>query len=98
MFLPKSSPYEYLATNFKWIVVGGVGYFLTFTGFYFLYTRFGASYYALYAVLSIITTSIVVGLLVFRESFNLYYGLAVGTAILTIVLFAVGQSRQAGAV
>ncbi len=94
-FLPRSVPVDYLLENHWWIVGGGVGYFLTFTGFYFLYTQFGASYYALYAILSILTTSLVVGAFIRRESFNTYYGFGLITAALTIVLFAIGQSKQA---
>ncbi len=93
-FLPRSVPVDYLLENRWWIVVG-VGYFLTFTGFYFLYTQFGASYYALYAILSILITSLVVGAFILRESFNIYYGFGLVTAALTIVLFAIGQPKQA---
>ncbi|MGV0036690.1 MAG: hypothetical protein ACNYPE_17705 [Candidatus Azotimanducaceae bacterium WSBS_2022_MAG_OTU7] len=93
-FLPRSVPVDYLLENRWWIVVS-VGYFLTFTGFYFLYTQFGASYYALYAILSILITSLVVGAFILRESFNIYYGFGLVTAALTIVLFAIGQPKQA---
>ncbi len=93
-FLPRSVPVDYLLENRWWIVIG-VGYFLTFTGFYFLYTQFGASYYALYAILSILITSLVVGAFILRESFNIYYGFGLVTAALTIVLFAIGQPKQA---
>ena len=92
--MPKVSLQDYLSRNIRWIAVSGMGFYMTFTGFYFLYTRFGASYYLLYAVLSILTTSIVVGVLYFKESFNIYHGLAVVAAIATVVLFSLGQKMS----
>ncbi len=74
-----------------WVVVGGVGLYLTYLGFNLLYTRCGASFYALYAVLSIVTTALVVGAMIFREPLNGYHWAAVGSALLTVVLFALGQ-------
>ena len=92
-FFPKVQLLSFIEKNDVWVLISGVGYYLTFIGFYYLFTHFGASYYALYAVLSIITTTVIVGFLVFREAFNLYYGLAVLTAMLTVVFFAIGQQR-----
>ena len=45
-----------------------------------------------YAVLSIITTTIGVGVLIFRESFNQYQIVALILAILAIVMFSVGET------
>lgn len=84
---------EYMVANSKNILVCGVGFFVTFFGFFLLYTRFGASYYIVYAVLAIITTSIGVGVLVFREPFNAYHALALVFAILSIGLYGFGHSR-----
>ncbi len=83
----------YVRRNAAWVVISGMGFYLTFIGFYFLYSRFGTSYYVLYAVLSIITTSIIVGLIVFREPVNRYHFAAVGTALLTVVLFSLARTR-----
>src|SRR5687768_3113487 len=58
---------EYVTNNWKAIIITGTGLFITYVGFYFLYSRFGASYYIIYAVASIITTAIVVGVIIFRE-------------------------------
>lgn len=77
--------------NYKWIIFGGAGLVLTFTGFYLLYSRFGPSYYILYAVLSIITTSVIVGVFVLKERMNIYYALSVATAVTTIILFTIGK-------
>jgi len=94
LFFPLNDVKSYFSTNGKAILITGVGLFITYIGFYLLYSRFGASYYIIYAVISIITTSIIVGVLVFKETFNFYYLLSLGTAIITIVLFFLGQ--QAG--
>lgn len=94
MFFPKENVPQFIRTNFLWCLMSGTGFFLTFIGFYFLYTLFGASYYIVYAVLSIITTSLIVGVIIFREHFTIYHLLSVCTAILTILLFAIGNSRH----
>ena len=73
-------------------IVGGVGVFITFMGFYLLYSQYGAVYYVIYAVLSIITTTLGVGVLIFRESFNQYQIVALILAVLAIVMFSVGQT------
>ena len=91
-FLPRTNTINYLSKNYPWILISGIGFYVTFIGFYFLYTRYGASFYVLYAVLSIISTSIVVGVLFFKENFNLYHSLSIVLAIATVVLFAIGQS------
>lgn len=94
LFFPKEHIPQFLRKNVLWCFVSGTGFFLTFIGFYFLYTLFGASYYVVYAVLSIMTTSLFVGVFIFREQFNVYHLLSVCTAILTILLFALGNSRE----
>jgi drug/metabolite transporter (DMT)-like permease len=95
-FFPKVSVGDYLSKNYAWIVLSGIGFYMTFIGFYVLYTRYGASYYVLYAVLSIITTSIIVGVILFKERINMYYGLTILSALITIVLFAIAQSKALG--
>jgi drug/metabolite transporter (DMT)-like permease len=77
--------------NGGWAVLSGVGLFLTYLGFNLLYSKFGASNYILYAVLSIITTSIIVGVLMFKETFNIFHWLAFGSSLITVALFAVGN-------
>jgi len=94
LFFPLNDMKSYLSINGRAILITGIGLFITYIGFYFLYSRFGASYYIIYAVISIITTSIIVGVLVFKDTFNIYYLLSIVTAITTIVLFFMGQ--QAG--
>lgn len=91
-----SSP-QYLSTfksNWLWILISGVGLYITYIGFYFLYSRYGTTYYILYAVLSIITTSVLLGLVYFKEVFNIYHWAALLFAIMTMVLFSIGQTRS----
>jgi len=79
--------------NGGWVIVSGTGLFLTYLGFNLLYSKYGASSYILYAVLSIITTSLIVGVVLFKETFNMFHWLAFGSSILTVVLFAIGNSH-----
>jgi drug/metabolite transporter (DMT)-like permease len=78
---------DFIAANVKWFIVSGLGYVLLNLGLYFLYQNFGASYYTLYAMLSILTTSILLATLVFGEKFNFYYALSILFAFLTIFFF-----------
>ncbi|MDH3690799.1 MAG: EamA family transporter [Gammaproteobacteria bacterium] len=89
----KSNIYDAVRTDGGWALVAGLGLFLTLFGFNVLYTRYGASYYVLYAVLAIVTTSIVLGVMIFKEVFNLYHWLSFISAITTVVLFSIGQSK-----
>ena len=77
--------------NGIWAIISGIGLFLTYLGFNLLYTKYGASNYILYAVLSIITTSVLVGVVLFKETFNLYHWLAFVASIITVVLFSIGN-------
>ncbi len=82
---------EVIKHNGIWAILSGAGLFLTYLGFNLLYLKYGASNYILYAVLSIITTSIIVGVVLFKETFNLYHWLALASSIITIVLFTIGN-------
>lgn len=83
----------YVARNYTRILISGVGFFITFLGFFLLYSRFGASYYIIYAILSILTTSIGIGALYFKEPFNLYHAVAIFLAIASIAAFSFGQYK-----
>ena len=94
LFAPLMGPPNYVAVakqNGYWALLSGAGLFLTYVGFNLLYSKYGASNYILYAVLSIITTSVFVGVLWFKETFNIYHWLALGTAMVTVVLFSIGN-------
>jgi len=74
--------------NWREILLGGVGLFLTYLGFNLLYSRFGATRYVLYAVLSILTTTVLVGAMLLHEPLNGRQKLAVLLALVTVVLFS----------
>ncbi len=101
MFLAASFMYktpddsQYLVDNWGMIIISGIGFFVTFVGFFLLYNKFGASQYSLYAVVSILTTSVGVGIIIFREPFNMYQIGGILLAILSIVLFTYGKSKGA---
>lgn len=91
---PMIGPTNYalaLRQNGHWALLSGVGLFLTYLGFNLLYSHYGASNYILYAVLSIITTSLLVGVILFKENFNGYHWLAFGSSLVTVVLFSLGN-------
>jgi drug/metabolite transporter (DMT)-like permease len=62
-----------LRDNWKAVLLSGLGLFLTYLGFNLLYSRYGASQYVLYAVLTIITTTSIVGIWWLKEPVNLYH-------------------------
>jgi drug/metabolite transporter (DMT)-like permease len=80
--------------NFGWAAASGLGLFLTYIGFNILYSQYGTSSYILYAVLSIITTSVIVGAWMLREQLNLYHWLAVLAALATVGLYSYGNSLR----
>ncbi len=85
---------SFVADNIVMIGIGGIGMATTYLGFYLLYTNYGAVYYVVYAVLSIITTTVIVGVIILGESFNRYQVIAMGLAILAIVMFTIGKLSQ----
>ena len=84
----------YVAANWRMILLSGFGFFVTFVGFFLLFNKFGASQYTLYAVISILTTSIGVGVFLYRESINLYQIAGTALAVAAIVLFAYGKAKS----
>lgn len=96
IFAPMVGAFEIgnvLKENWKSILLSGLGLFLTYLGFNLLYSRYGASQYALYAVISIITTTIIVGMFWLREPVNIYHKVAIAMAIIAVVFFSIGQSK-----
>ncbi|HXP96520.1 MAG TPA: hypothetical protein VN809_07390 [Telmatospirillum sp.] len=79
--------------NCRSLLISGFGLFLTYVGFNLLYAKFGASQYVLYASISIVTTSVVIGFIYLKEPMNVYHVASVLTAIAAVVLFSVGQSK-----
>lgn len=87
------APLTLVRSHWGEILLSGGGLFLTYVGFNLLYSRFGVSQYILYAVISIITTTLVVGVWWLKEPANIYHKGAMVLAVLTVVLFSMGQSR-----
>ena len=88
-----NSDITYISNNLGMIAISGLGFFLTFVGFFLLYTSYGATQYALYAVISILTTSVGVGVLIYKEDLNIYKSAAMLLAMAAIVLFTYGNSK-----
>lgn len=86
--------FDDIRQNAGLVSLSGIGLFLTYLGFNLLYSRFGVSQYVLYAVISIITTTVVVGFFVLRESVNGYHLAAIVSALITVVLFSMGQVKS----
>jgi len=82
-----------LKENWNAVLLSGVGLFFTYIGFNILYSRYGASQYVLYAVISIITTTIIIGILWLKEPVNEYQKIAIGLAIVAVVIFSIGQTK-----
>ena len=79
--------------NWKASCLSGIGLFFTFLGFNLLYSKFGATQYVLYAVISIITTTLLVGVLWLKETVNAYHMIAMVLAVIAVIMFSFGQSR-----
>lgn len=82
-----------IKSNSVWVISGGVGLCMTYVGFNLLYTNYGASYYVLFAVMSIITTTIFVGVILFKESLNIFHWSALLFALVTVTLFSIGSAK-----
>ena len=93
--LANKAPMEsaYVVENLKYVLFSAVGFFITFIGFYWLYSQHGAVNYIVYALLSILTTTIGVGLIIFREPFNIYHVISGILAVTSILFYGFGQHR-----
>lgn len=80
--------------QWKNVLMGGIGLFGVYIGFYLMFTRYGVSSYILYAVLSILTTTVVVGILWLREPIN---GLRIASIVLAtaaVVLYSLSETSH----
>lgn len=93
-FIPRGGLFGQDIRPLWWTLAGGLGLYMTMACFYWLFTLFGTTYYALYSVLAILTTTLFVGQILLREPINRYHLGAIAFAILTVVLFTLGQTRQ----
>lgn len=89
------SDMQYLLSAWPYMMLGGLGVFITFVGFFLLHTGFGASQYLLVAVSSIFTVSIFVGVIIFKEQFNWVQWVATTLAVGAIILFSIGRGLNA---
>ncbi len=80
----------YAQTHGTWVLATGLGLTATFVGFHFLISRYGASFYSLYSVLAILTTSVGVGYLVLKEPVNGFIVASTMAAIIAVVLLGIG--------
>lgn len=94
---PLQNTVEMARQNWLPMALCGLGTAITYVGFYFLYTSSGASSYAVYAMLSLLTTSVGVGAIIFREKFTLWHGLAIIAAFASLAFFFIGQRSAAKA-
>lgn len=78
----------------SWAIFGGVALFVTYFGMNNLFARYGAMTYALYAVISIFSTSILVGVVMLREKMNLYHILGTLCTIAAVILFTLGNNKK----
>ncbi|MDR3541676.1 MAG: EamA family transporter [Desulfosporosinus sp.] len=79
--------------NWRNLLISGVGLFLTYLGFNLLYSRYGVSQYVLYAVLSIFTTTILIGMYWLKEPINIFHKIAILMAVLGVIFFSIGQAK-----
>jgi len=91
-----STTTDYLKQNLWPVAISAIGFFITFIGFYLMYSRIGANSYTVYAVLSILTTSVGVGMIIFREPINLYHVISILLALLAVGFYGYGQFKIAG--
>lgn len=92
--LARVNPGQVTVAGWPWAVGGGLGLYITVLCFYFLYTRFGTAYYALYAVLAILTTTLYVGQVVLREPINRFHLISIALAIGAVVTFSLASNRS----
>jgi drug/metabolite transporter (DMT)-like permease len=82
-----------LRGNSRAVLLSGVGLFLTYFGFNLLYLRFGTSSYVLYASISIVTTSVIVGMMWLNEPVNSLRMAAIAMAVGAVILFSLGSTE-----
>ena len=76
------------------IAFSGFGLFLCYVGFNLLYSRYGTAWYVVYAAIAIVTTTVVVGWVMGGEPANRWHFASLAAAVLSVVLFQVGQAQR----
>lgn len=82
---------EFARRSGVWMALSGLGMFMTFLGFYLLYSRFGTSYYTLFVVTSMVLTTLVLSLWILREGINGYGVASIVAAIVSIAFFGLSK-------
>lgn len=90
LFGPRGS-LEFARRSGGWMLLSGLGMFMTFLGFYLLYSRFGTSYYTLFVVTSMVLTTLVLSLWILREGINGYGIASVVAAMASIAFFGLSK-------
>jgi drug/metabolite transporter (DMT)-like permease len=82
---------DFMRRNIGWTSLAGLGMFMTFFGFYLLYSRFDTSYYSLFVVTSMLLTTLVLGVWILREPLNIYGVISLIAAVVSIAFFALSK-------
>jgi drug/metabolite transporter (DMT)-like permease len=93
LYFKLAGSFIYISQNLKWIFAAAAGYVFLNIGLFFLYKNFGATYYTLYAVLAIISTSLLLAVIILKEPFNGYHIAALCTGGITVILFMLGKNN-----
>lgn len=93
IFMKGPGPIQVFQQSGQWAFWTGAGLAATLICFNLLFTRYGATFYVLYSVMAILTTTFLVGQLLLREPINIYHVGAILLAIGSVLLFTLGQTR-----
>lgn len=77
-----------------WEIVCGVAFFGLYAAFNTMIIRYGASSYAIYSVISVFFTAVVVGAFYFKEKLNLYHWGGIFLGLCAVALFAIGNTKR----
>lgn len=91
VFQPPRDPIAFTKLNIGPALWAGIGTAITYVGFYILYSKYGASFYALYGMLAMLTTSIFLAIVILKERFNWSIGVSIGLAGVALGFFLYGQ-------
>lgn len=77
-----------------WAIVCGVALFVLYFAINNLLVKYGASMYVVYSVVSIFTTSIVVGVCIFKEKINIWHVLGIIMSCVAVALITIGNGKK----
>lgn len=82
---------QFIRMNFGWICMAASGLVILNIFLYLLFRWYGASYYTLYSVLAVLTTSILLSVAILKEPMNKWYWISILFAVLSIFFFMKGS-------